>query len=180
MPSETNAPGRHDPARRERWILDLLAELTDRAERRTASARVDDEEQFYEVAVAPRGRWSVHTDTTEWSGTPERLSSWTLTPVGALPRATSEPAGWKHPVVGMLWPHLLPIWGRVGDAFTPRTRIEGRTGLLMLPLEPTGGEVVGGIPLDSGATVEIDTATGLVTFLELPRRTFALLDVEER
>lgn len=161
-----------------RWVRALLADLTDRAEQRVLSARVeDDDEQVYEVAVAPRGRWRVNTRTTEWTGDEDRLESWTLTSDGASPRANREPAGWKHPVVGLLWPHLLPIWGRVGDTFTPRTRIEGSTGLLMLPLEPIGGEVVGGFPLDDGATVQIDTATGLVTYLELSRRTFTLLDV---
>ena len=160
-------------------VRELLSAARETGQAREAMARVDDGEQVLDVSVAPGGRWRVRSATVEWAHTPKGLSSWHVTHMGARERAGREPQGWQHPAVGLLRPDLLPVWGRLADRYRPVSVIEGASGYAMVELEPNSGDVVGGFAVEPGATMHLDTRRLLVTCLELPQRTWTLLDVEQ-
>ncbi len=161
-----------------RRVRELLAAARAAGEERTAMARVDDGEQLLDVSVAPGGRWRVRSSTVEWALTSEGLLSWHVTHMGAHERDLREPEGWIHPAVGLLRPDMLPVWGRLADRYRPVSLLEGTSGYAMVGLEPNSGDVVGGFAVEPGATMHLDTRRHLVTCLELPQRTWTLLDVE--
>ena len=155
----------------------LLRRLTDAAERRTGAARVDDGDDTYEVSVAPGGRWRVMSSRIEWWYGPDGLASAVLTLAGAKPREVTEPEGWIHPAVGLLWPQILPVWGHPGDRYRPVDLLEGTQGPALVELAPTFGETVSGWPLELGGRLYVNAVRALVTRAELGVRSWTLIDV---
>ena len=158
------------PAKSPVWARQVYRQLRSAAPDRNAVAQVDDGDQIIEVAVAPGGRWRARTATTEWAFGSDGLSSWHVSLAGARVRDVVEPEGWVHPALGLLWPDLLPVWGRRGDRYRPTTVIEGARGPAMVKLVPVGVE--GGPPCGA---LYVDAPRSLLTCVELPGRTWTLL-----
>lgn len=119
------------------------------------------------------GHWVARSDSIEWVGSPDRLDCWQVLTAGARRVGHAKPLGWIHPVVGMLWPELLPIWGRASDTHAPRQVISGAQGPGQVVLAATG-EQVGGVPLGAGGALDLDPERWLCLRLELPRRTWTM------
>ncbi len=151
----------------------VLVRLTAAAGTRVANALVGDTEHTLEVSVAGTGRWVVRSWNREWTGGPDGLRSWILIPAGgAAPVPNEHPDGWVHPVVGLLHPELLPIWGRPEDHFAPVGVVDGVFGPAQVVLAGVGSpEPVG--------TLHVDARRWLCTALELPDLTWAVTDYEE-
>ncbi|MDO5534288.1 MAG: hypothetical protein Q4F65_06525 [Propionibacteriaceae bacterium] len=150
--------------------------LADRLEQvsreRTASALVADTEHTLEVSVAPGGRWVVRTWQTEWSAGPAGLRCWRLIPAGGATEVTHDrPEGWVHPGVGLLWPALLPVWGRPDDAYRPTAVLEGVFGPAQVVLAAREGEAPVG-------TLHVDARRWLCTALELPEVAWTLTEFQ--
>lgn len=146
---------------------------------RRGSALVNDEEHTLELWVAP-GRWGVRSYGTEWGGGPEGVHCWHIVPAGGAREVPHRRArDWVHPVVGLLWPGMLPVWGGLADRFRPIRVIEGAHGPAQIVLEATTGDRVGGEPLDPGGTLHVDAARWLCTRLELPGLTWTLVDFQD-
>lgn len=157
----------------------VRARLAEAALARRGSALISDEEHTLEVWVSP-GSWGVRTYGTEWTGGPDGVRCWHIVPAGgarAVPHR--HPAEWVHPIVGLLRPDLLPVWGRPSDRFGPARVIEGVHGPAQVVLQATTGQRVGGEPLDPGGTLHVDATRWLCTRLELPGLTWTLLEFRE-
>ena len=148
----------------------LLQHLAEAAEGREAAALVTDLEHTLEVSVGREERWVVRSWQTEWSFGPDGLRCWQLIPAGgAAEVAHGRPDGWVHPVVGLLRPALLPIWGRASDAYAPIAVVEGVFGPAQVVLAAAGAEAPVG-------TLHVDARRWLCTALELPGHSWTLTD----
>lgn len=148
----------------------LLGRLTEVAALRTASALIADPEHTLEVWVGSDGRWVVRSWATEWSFGPDGLTCWEVVPAGGAAKVPhGRPPGWVHPVVGLLWPALLPIWGRESDLYRPVGIIDGMAGPAQVVLGPsrTQGHV---------GTLHVDARRWLCTALELPGQSWTLTE----
>lgn len=160
-------------------LLAVVASVLSRAADRAAAAVISDGDERYEVAVAPGDRWVVQAAGTEWIGTGSTVESYeTHLAAGARRRAETFPPGWHHPALSLLWPHLLPVWGRQGDAYRPRRIIEGLHGPAGIVCEAIDAPVVGGECLGPWAHVLVNEELR-VTLVELEGRTWTLLDIHE-
>lgn len=154
----------------------MREQLLRAARDRSAAALVATPDIVAEVSVAPGGRWVVRSYTIEWVGGPVGLECWEVLSAGARQITHNKPPEWVHPAVGVLWPHLLPIWGRVGDSHRPDRIIEGVSG--------PGQIVLGAVDAvadahDADATLTLDPARWLCLSLELPGRTWTLQEYRD-
>ena len=148
----------------------LLARLTEVSVGRAASALIADPEHTMEVSVGADGRWVVRSWATEWSFGPDGLTCWQLIPAGGAAKLPhSHPEGWVHPVVGLLRPDLLPVWGRVPDLYRPIAIIDGVAGPAQVVLAPSRTEAHVG-------TLHVDARRWLCTALELPGLSWTLTE----
>ena len=148
----------------------LLAHLAEAGMGREASALVADHEQTLEVSIAPGGHWVVRSWQDEWVGRPDGVRCWQLIPAGgAAEIAHGRPAGWVHPVIGLLRPDLLPIWGRPGDDYRPLAIVDGVFGPAQVVLSPVHHEAPVG-------TLHVDARRWLCTALELPDASWTLTE----
>lgn len=167
------------PPAPESELIALVALVLTRARRREAAAVVSDGDERYEVAVAPGDRWVVHSSTIEWIGNGISIQAYdTQDTVGARRRAEEYPPGWYHPALYLLWPQLLPLWGRAGDEYRPVRTIEGLHGPSGIVFEMVDAPRVGGESLGPWAHVLLND-DHQVTLLEWEGRTWTLLDINE-
>ncbi|SDB88633.1 hypothetical protein GA0111570_106106 [Raineyella antarctica] len=160
-------------------LLALVAAVLSRAQDREAAAVVSDGDERYEVAVAPGDRWVVQASSTEWIGTGDSVVSYeTQLAAGARQRTEEFPPGWYHPALALLWPHLLPVWGRLGDEYRPARIIDGLNGPAGIVCEALDAPVVGGESLGPWAHVLLNDDLR-ITLVELEQRTWTLLDIHE-
>lgn len=139
------------------------------ARTRSAAALVTTPDTVVEVSVAPGARWVVRSHSIEWVGGPDGLRCWEVIAAGARPITHTKPAEWVHPAVGLLWPDLLPVWGRIGDSHRPARVIAGAVGpgqLVLTPLATTADAAEGAL--------DIDPTRWLCLRLELPDAEWAL------
>lgn len=149
---------------------ELLARLTAAAQGRTASALVSDDEHTLEVSVADGGRWVVRSWNTEWVQGADELRCWHLVPAGGASEvAHGRPAGRVHPVVGLLRPALLTVWGREADGYRPTAVLDGLFGPAQVVLAAPGSD-------EAVGTLHVDARRWLCTALELPGRTWSLTE----
>lgn len=155
----------------------VLAHLTEAAEARVANALVADAEHTLEVSVAGSQRWVVRSWNREWSGGPGGIRSWHLIPAGGAAEVPNDRADdWVHPVVGLLRPGLLPVWGRDGDLYRPIAVLDGVFGPAQVVLAPAGSEVAGAET--AVGTLHVDARRWLCTALELPDLTWTVTDYQ--
>ncbi|MEA5153709.1 hypothetical protein [Raineyella sp.] len=165
------------PPAREAELIALVALVLTRGRHREAAAVVSNGEERFEVAVAPGDRWVVHSSTIEWVGNGASIQAYdTQESLGARRRAEEYPPGWYHPALGLLWPHLLPLWGRAGDAYRPVRIIDGLHGPSGIVCEHVDAPMVGGESLGPWAHVLL-TPDRQLTLLEWEGRTWTLLDI---
>lgn len=149
----------------------LLARLTAAADGRAANTLVADAEHTLEVSVAGE-RWVVRSWNREWTGGPDGLRSWILVPAGGAAEVPNDkPDGWVHPVIGLLRPDLLPVWGRDADPYRPLSLVEGMFGIAQVVLAAADGEAPVG-------TLHVDARRWLCTALELPDLTWTLSEYQ--
>lgn len=141
---------------------------------RSAAALVATPDTVAEVSVAPGGRWVVRSHSIEWIGGPERLECWQVLTAGARPVTHAKPPGWIHPAVGILWPELLPIWGRMADSHRPDRLIDGAQGPGQLVLARVDRPQSAPEPAPDGCYLEIDPVRWLCLQLELPGKVWTL------
>ncbi len=151
----------------------LLQRVSARAGRRRAAGLVAAHDDLAEVSVAP-GRWVVRSHSMEHVADETGIHCWqVLSAAGARPVEHDHPPGWVHPLVGMLWPDRLPVWGRPGDRFRPVQMIEGMHGPAQLVLR-TARPLLAGEPPGAVGTLELDPELLCCTRLELPASTWTL------
>lgn len=151
-------------------LLDRVRQLADE---RRASALVQAHDEVAEVSVAP-GRWVVRSHSVEHVGGENATNCWQIVPAGgARPVHHDHPADWVHPMVGLLWPQHLPVWGRPGDRYRPVRVIEGLRGPGQLVLKSVRTLLSGEPPTPMG-TLELDPVHLLCTRLELSASTWTL------
>lgn len=155
-------------------IEGVREELLRAAMDRSAAALVATTDTVAEVSVAPGGRWVVRSHSIEWVGGPEGIVCWEVLTAGARPITHTKPPEWIHPTVGVLWPDLLPIWGRVGDSHRPDRLIAGSSGPGQMVLAPMGPQ---GRPTEG--TVDLDPARWLCLRLELPGKEWVLQEYRD-
>lgn len=143
----------------------IRAALT-RDSMRPAAALVQHNDDLWEVSVK-HPSWAARGRDREWSGSGSEVRCWQVLAAGARPLEHDQPAGWVHPVVGMLWVDQLPIWGRPGDLYTPVRVISGTNGPSQVVLEARTGPIVGGYRVNPGGTLHVDWSRWLCTRLEL-------------
>lgn len=155
-------------------VLDqLLQRVREFGGRRRAAALVTAHDELAEVSVAP-GRWVVRSHNLEHIGDSSGFHCWQVQPAaGARAVEHDHPPGWVHPLVGMLWPEHLPVWGRPGDRFRPIQVIEGMHGPAHLVLRTTR-QLLSGEPPGAVGTLELDPELLYCTCLELPASTWTL------
>lgn len=174
-----DAPEDDLPPSQDSDLLALVSSVLSRARDREAAAVVSDGDEHYEVAVAPGDRWVVQAATTQWIGTGSAVEAYdTHMAAGARRRAETFPPGWHHPALGLLWPHLLPVWGRQGDDYLPRRIIEGLNGPAGIVCEAVDAPVVGGECLGPWSHLLFNDDLR-VTLVELGGQTWTLLDIHE-
>lgn len=154
-------------------------ELFRAGDTRSAAALVADDEHIVEVSVAPGRHWVARSHNQEWVGTPQGVRCWYVLTAGAREIAHDYGDAWVHPAVGMLWPELLPIWGREEDQFFPARVIESGRGPAHLVLQASEAIMVGGFPLSPGGSLDLDPDRWLCTRLDLPGRTWLLQEYRE-
>ena len=146
----------------------LLTSLAEAAAGRLASALVADDEHTLEVSVAGADRWVVRSWNREWTGGPDGVRCWHLIPAGGAAEVPSgRPDGWVHPVVGMLRPDLLPVWGRGEDDYEPIRVVEGLFGPAQVVLGRVGDD-------EAVGTLHLDARRWLCTALELPGQSWTM------
>lgn len=156
----------------------VRASLAAASRSRRAWARVLDGFDEVEVSVAPSGRWSVLSHLTEWSGGPGGVACWQLVPAGgARPVAHHRPSGWVHPAVGLLWPELLPVWGRPGDAFRPLRVVVGDDGPAQVVL--AAGSDRGPAGPGGCGTLHLDPRRWLCTRFGAPGQDWTLAEIRD-
>lgn len=161
-------------------LLALVAAVLGKAKDREAAAVVSDGDERYEVAVAPGDRWVVQASGTEWLSTGGTVEAYdTHMAAGARRRRERFPPGWYHPALGLLWPHLLPIWGRPGDEYRPQRIIDGLNHPAGIVCEAITAPVVAGESLGPWSHVVLNDDLQ-ITLVELEGRTWTLLDIDER
>ena len=149
----------------------LLARLTEVGAARVANALVTDADHTLEVSVAGE-RWVVRSWNREWIGGPDGVRCWYLIPAGGAAEVLSDwPASWVHPVIGLLRPDLLRVWGRAGDAYRPVAVLEGVFGPAQVVLAVPGSMTAVG-------TLHIDARRWLCTALDLPDLTWTLTEYQ--
>ncbi len=167
------------PPAPESELIALVALVLARGRHREAAAVVSNGEERFEVAVAPGDRWVVHSSTIEWIGNGASIQAYdTHESLGARRRAEEYPPGWYHPALGLLWPHLLPLWGRPGDEYRPVRTIVGLHGPAGIVCEYVDAPVVGGESLGPWVHVLLN-ADHQLTLLEWEGRTWTLMDIHE-
>jgi hypothetical protein len=160
-------------------LMALVASVLTRTRDRESAAVVSDGLERYEVAVAPPDRWVVAASGIEWVGTGNIIESYeTHLAAGARRRAEQFPPGWYHPALGLLWPHLLPLWGRPGDEYRPLRTIEGLNGPSGIVCEAIDAPVVAGESLGPWAHLVLNDDLQ-ITLVELDGQTWTLLDIHE-
>lgn len=174
-----DAPDEDLPPTPDADLFGLVATMLARARTRQAAALVSDGEERYEVAVAPGDRWVVQASDTEWIGTGDTVEAYRTHPAAGARRSTEQfPPGWYHPALGLLWPHLLPLWGRPGDAYRPLRTIEGLKGPSGIVCEAIDAPIVAGESLGPWAHVLLNDEQQ-PTLIDLEGRTWTLLDIHE-
>ncbi|QGF22399.1 hypothetical protein [Raineyella fluvialis] len=160
-------------------LIALSALVLTRARHREAAAVVSDGDERYEVAVAPGDRWVVQSSSIEWIGNGPSIRAYDVQPsAGARRRIEEYPPGWFHPALYLLWPHLLPLWGRPGDEYRPIRTIDGLHGPAGLVFEHVDAPMVGGESLGPWAHVLLNQ-DHQVTLLDWDGRVWTLLDINE-
>lgn len=157
----------------------LVERLLARGRDRETAAIVSDGAERYEIAVAPGDRWVVNSASVEWIGTPDEVEAydWNYAQ-GARKRPDHFPPGWFHPALGLLWPHLLPLWGRPGDRYRPVRTIDGLHGPAEIVCEDMDSPMVGGESLGPWAHVMLNDEDQ-ITMVEFPTQTWTLLDIND-
>lgn len=151
----------------------LLQRVSELGDRRRAAGLVAAHDDLAEVSVAP-GRWVVRSHSMEHVADQTGIRCWQVFPAaGARPVTHEHPAGWVHPLVGMLRPDRLPVWGRPGDRFRPVQLIEGMHGPAQLVLRTTR-PLLAGEPPGAVGTLELDPVLLCCTRLELPASIWTL------
>lgn len=153
---------------------DVRNGLRSAAADRTAAALVATNDAVVEVSVASGGRWVARSHNVEWIGGPDGVECWRIHPAGGAREVRhGRPADWVHPTVGLLWPELLPVWGRPTDTHRPERVISGCRGpghVLFLPVD--------GLP-EPPSILELDPARWLCLRLEMPGREWVLRDYQQ-
>jgi hypothetical protein len=140
---------------------------------RAAAALVATNDTVVEVSVAPGGRWVARSHNLEWIGNPAGVECWRIHPAGGAREIRHDrAAGWVHPTVGLLWPELLPLWGRPSDTHRPARVIDGSSGPGQILFGP-----VDGLP-EPPTTLDLDPTRWLCLRLEMPGREWTLRDYQ--
>lgn len=155
-------------------LPDVRSGLWSAAIDRTAVALVATDDTVVEVSVAPVGRWVARSHTVEWIGSPESVECWRIHPAGGAREVRhGRTPGWIHPTVGLLWPEILPLWGRPSDTHRPERVIAGTRGPGQVLFAP-----VDGLP-EPPSSLEIDPDRWLCLRLEMPGREWTLQDFQQ-
>lgn len=140
---------------------------------RSAAALVATADAIVEVSVAPGRRWVARSHNVEWIGGPGQVECWRIHPAGGAREVRhGRTPGWVHPTVGLLWPEILPLWGRPEDTHRPERIIPGSHG---------PGQVlfaaVDGLP-EPPTTLDLDPLRWLCLRLEMPGREWTLREYQ--
>lgn len=141
---------------------------------RTAAALVATNDTVVEVSVAPGGRWVARSHGVEWIGGPDGVECWRIDAAGGAREVRhGRTADWVHPILGLLWPELLPLWGRPSDTHRPERVIDGWQGPGQVLFTP-----VDGLP-EPPSSLDLDATRWLCLRLEMPGREWVLQDYQQ-